>query len=101
MIPHGHPDADAVETDPAALKGSEDLDEDRPHVDPLEEGIETRYAHSGRFGTTPNEATEGGEPGRSIAAGADPHSPRRVTFLTGGRSATRAGSPYGRWYERT
>lgn len=59
MIPHGHPDADAVETDPAALKGSEDLDEDRPHVDPLEEGIETRYAHSGRFGTTRTKRPKG------------------------------------------
>lgn len=59
--PHGHPDADAVETDPAALNSSEDLDEDRLRVDPLEEGVEPpeRYAHSDRFGTTPNEVAEG------------------------------------------
>ncbi|MFD2419566.1 hypothetical protein [Amycolatopsis pigmentata] len=59
--PHGHPDADAVETDPAALNSSEDLDEDRLRVDPLEEGVEPpeRYAFSDRFGTTPNEVAEG------------------------------------------
>ena len=59
--PHGHPVPDAVETDPAALNSSEDLDEDRLRVDPLEEGVEPpeRYTHSDRFGTTPNEEHEG------------------------------------------
>ncbi|HVW44053.1 MAG TPA: hypothetical protein VHC18_22150 [Amycolatopsis sp.] len=59
--PHGHPVPDAVETDPAALSSSEDLDEDRLRVDPLEEGVEPpeQYMHSDRFGTTPNEEYEG------------------------------------------
>ncbi|HKS43543.1 MAG TPA: hypothetical protein VJT49_00240 [Amycolatopsis sp.] len=58
---HGHPIPDVVETDPAALSSSEDLDEDRLRVDPLEEGVEPpeRYAHSDRFGTTPGEEHEG------------------------------------------
>lgn len=58
---HGHPVPDAVESDPAALNSSEDLDEDRVRLDPLEEGIEPpeRYAVSDRFGTTPNEEREG------------------------------------------
>lgn len=60
---HGHPVPDAAESDPAALNSSEDLDEDRLRVDPLEEGVEPpeHYAASGRFGTTPSEE-HGGEP---------------------------------------
>jgi hypothetical protein len=58
---HGQPVPDAAESDPAALNSSEDLDEDRLRVDPLEEGVEPpeRYAASGRFGTTPSEEHEG------------------------------------------
>ncbi|KAA9165741.1 hypothetical protein FPZ12_004425 [Amycolatopsis acidicola] len=58
---HGEPIPDAAETDPAALNSSEDLDEDRLRVDPLEEGVEPpeRYAHSDGFGTTPREEYEG------------------------------------------
>lgn len=59
--PYGHPAPDAAETDPAGLSSAEDLDEDRLRLDPLEEGIEPpeRYAHSDRYGTTPNEVYEG------------------------------------------
>jgi len=58
---HGHPIPDAAETDPAALNSSEDLDEDRLRVDPLEEGVEPpeHYTHSDRYGTTPNEERDG------------------------------------------
>lgn len=58
---HGHPIPDAAESDPAALSSSEDLDEDRLRVDPLEEGVEPpeHYTHSDRFGTTPNEEHDG------------------------------------------
>ncbi|HVV12872.1 hypothetical protein [Amycolatopsis sp.] len=58
---HGHPQPDAVETDPAALNSSEDLDEDRLRVDPLEKGVEPpeHYAYSDGFGTTPREEREG------------------------------------------
>jgi hypothetical protein len=59
--PYDHSVPDAAETDPAALNSSEDLDEDRLRVDPLEAGVEPpeRYAHSDRFGTTPSEVYEG------------------------------------------
>jgi hypothetical protein len=59
--PQGQAVPDAAETDPAALSSSEDLDEDRLRVDPLEEGIEPpeRYTFSDRFGTTPSEEREG------------------------------------------
>lgn len=52
---------DPAETDPAALSSSEDLDEDRMQVDPLEEGIEPpeRWSEAGHFGTTRAEQQEG------------------------------------------
>ncbi len=48
---------DAVETDPAALSAAEDLDEDRLHVDPLEEGMDPPEHWSGvtKYGMTPWE----------------------------------------------
>ncbi|SFO91917.1 hypothetical protein SAMN05421810_101394 [Amycolatopsis arida] len=56
-VPHDRDDAhdpDAVETDPAALSSSEDLDQDRLRLDPLEEGVEPpeNYAVGDRWGTT-------------------------------------------------
>lgn len=52
---------DDVETDPAALSSSEDLDEDRLKLDPLEEGIEPpeRWAAADKYGTTPFEEHQG------------------------------------------
>jgi hypothetical protein len=52
---------DQVERDPAALNSSEDLDEDRLRVDPLEEGVEPpeRWTAVDRFGTTPFEEHHG------------------------------------------
>ncbi|GAB3494146.1 hypothetical protein [Amycolatopsis cihanbeyliensis] len=52
---------DQAETDPAALSSSEDLDEDRLRVDPLEEGVEPpeRTAAVDRYGTTPFEEHQG------------------------------------------
>ncbi|GLY68806.1 hypothetical protein Atai01_54250 [Amycolatopsis taiwanensis] len=58
---HEHPIPDSAETDPAALSSSEDLDEDRLRVDPLEEGVEPpeHYSYSNRYGTTPSEEAAG------------------------------------------
>jgi hypothetical protein len=52
---------DQVETDPAALSASEDLDEDELDVDPLEGGVEPaeHWAGVDRWGTTPLEQEEG------------------------------------------
>lgn len=52
---------DDVETDPAALSSSGDLDEDRLGLDPLEEGIEPpeRWAAADKYGTTPFEEHHG------------------------------------------
>lgn len=52
---------DAAETDPAALNSSEDLDEDRLRLDPLEEGMDPpeRWAAADKYGTTPFEEHQG------------------------------------------
>lgn len=52
---------DDVETDPAALNSSEDLDEDRLKVDPLESGMEPpeHWSVAERHGRTPLEEHEG------------------------------------------
>ncbi|MQA09798.1 MAG: hypothetical protein GEU98_14850 [Pseudonocardiaceae bacterium] len=52
---------DEVETDPAALNSSEDLDEDRLHVDPLEKGVEPpeRWSAADREEMTPFEEGRG------------------------------------------
>lgn len=52
---------DAVETDPAALNSSEDLDEDHLRVDPLEKGVEPpeQWSEADHFGTTGFEQQEG------------------------------------------
>lgn len=52
---------DPAETDPAALSSSEELDEDRLKVDPLEEGVDPpeRWSEAGHFGTTASERHEG------------------------------------------
>ncbi|MPY77319.1 MAG: hypothetical protein GEV04_02270 [Actinophytocola sp.] len=52
---------DEVETDPAALNSSEDLDEDRLKVDPLETGVEPpeRWSAAERHGRTPFEEEQG------------------------------------------
>ncbi|GAD82308.1 hypothetical protein FEK33_11470 [Nocardia asteroides NBRC 15531] len=48
---------DAVETDPAALNSSEDIDEDRLRQDPLEEGMDPPEHWTGvtKYGMTPAE----------------------------------------------
>ncbi|MFI5500752.1 hypothetical protein ACIA5E_16965 [Nocardia asteroides] len=48
---------DAVETDPAALSSSEDIDEDRLRQDPLEEGMDPPEHWTGvtKYGMTPAE----------------------------------------------
>lgn len=53
---------DQVETDPAALNSSEDLDEDRLHVDPQEKGVEPpeRWSAADRAEMSPYE--EGQDP---------------------------------------
>jgi hypothetical protein len=52
---------DQFERDPAALSSSEDLDEDRLRVDPLEEGVEPseHWSAADSFGTTPFEQSHG------------------------------------------
>lgn len=52
---------DQVERDAAALSASEDLDEDRLRVDPLERGVEPpeRWAGVNKPGTTPFEQSHG------------------------------------------
>ncbi|WP_246257749.1 hypothetical protein [Amycolatopsis anabasis] len=53
--------AEMAEHDPASLSSSEDLDEDRLRVDPLEEGVEPpeHWTAADRFGTTANEQRAG------------------------------------------
>ncbi|WP_034271793.1 hypothetical protein [Haloechinothrix halophila] len=52
---------DDVETDPAALNSSEDLDEDRLKVDPLETGVEPpeQWSAAERYDRTPFEQEQG------------------------------------------
>ncbi|MFC4375077.1 hypothetical protein ACFO5K_13315 [Nocardia halotolerans] len=55
--PQGTGAPDAVETDPAALNSSEDLDEDRLREDPLEAGMDPPEQWEGvtKYGMTPRE----------------------------------------------
>jgi hypothetical protein len=52
---------DSVERDGAALNSSEDLDQDRMRVDPLEEGVEPpeHWSLADHFGDTAEEQREG------------------------------------------
>lgn len=52
---------DPVESDAAALGASEELDEDKLGLDPLERGVEPaeHWAEANRYGMTPTEQREG------------------------------------------
>jgi hypothetical protein len=69
---NGQPDAgdtDPVETDPAALSASEELDEDRLQADPLEEAMDPpeHWSAADRWGTTPAEQRVGESLGARLA----------------------------------